>query len=51
MGDLIERVASAVREAAGETMLEHFDLSFLRRVLWEGIIGRVKDGRFAKPDR
>ena len=34
-----------------KTMLEHFDLSFLRRVLWEGIIGRVKDGRFAKPDR
>jgi predicted nucleotidyltransferase len=32
------------------TMLEHFDLSFMRRLFWEEIVKRVKDGRFAKSD-
>jgi len=33
------------------TMLEYFDFSHVRRMFWQDTLERLRDGRFAKPDR
>ena len=33
------------------TMLEHFDFSHIREMFWRDTLERLRDGRFAKPDR
>jgi len=33
------------------TMLEYFDFSHVRRMFWQDTSKRLRDGKFAKPDR